>query len=97
MTDPTLAPQTPTQVVFPWRAAVRTAVQAFLAFATLTAVTLPILTPFLADYLPDEWVAWLIAAGVFVSALAGVVARIMALPQLQAFLSSVGLGATPRP
>lgn len=87
---------TPTQIVFPWRAAVRTAAQSFLAFAGLVAVALPIVIPFLKDYLPDTWIAALIGAGVFVSGLAAALARIMALPQLQAFLTSIGLGATPK-
>lgn len=84
-----------TQVVYPWKAAVRTAVQAFLSFAALLAVALPIVLPFLGDYLPEAWVAWIVAAGVFISALAAVIARVMALPQLQAFLASVGLAAVP--
>lgn len=91
-----IATDTPTQVTYPWHAAVRTGVQAFLGFAALLAVALPIALPFFEQYLPEGWVGYLIAAGAFVAALAGVVARLMALPQLNAFLTTVGLGATPK-
>ncbi|HEY8591190.1 MAG TPA: hypothetical protein VIL55_16705 [Naasia sp.] len=93
----TPTPQTPTQVRYPWKAAARTAIQAFLSFAGLLAVTLPIALPFLAEYLPPSWIGFLVAAGVFVAGLAAVIARIMALPQLQTFLTSIHLGATPKP
>lgn len=94
MTDTT--PTVPTQVAYPWKAAARTAVQAFLSFAALLAVTLPILLPFLGDYLPANWVGYVVAAAAFVAALAAAVARIMALPQLQSFLTNVGLGTAPK-
>lgn len=89
-------PTQATQVTYPWKAAVRTAVQAFLSFAALFAVASPILVPFLSEYLPAEWVAYVVGFGVFVAGLSAVVARIMALPQLQSFLGSIGLAAVPK-
>lgn len=91
-----VAPTAATQVVFPWKAAARTAVQAFLAFAGLLAVALPIVLPFLGDYLPASWIAWLVGAGVFVSGLAAAITRVMALPQLQGFLTAIHLGPVPK-
>lgn len=92
-----VATRTPTQVIYPWKAAVRTVVQAFLAFVLLVtaALLVPEVRQFGETYLPAAWVAWIYGAGAFLSALAGVITRIMALAQFNAFLTRIGLGATP--
>ena len=67
---------TPTQVRRPWRATLRTVFQALVALA----VMLPVLVE-ATGLRPDQW-PWL--AGVL--AVAAAVTRVMALPQVEAFL-----------
>jgi hypothetical protein len=95
---PIIPPTAATQVVYPWKAAVRTVVQGLLSFAALFSAVLviPGFHDLLNVYLPEGWPAYVYGFGVFVAAFAGVLARVMALPQLQAFLTSVHLGAVPK-
>lgn len=81
---------------------VRTIVQALLAQVTTVLgviVTLEVVAPQLLDelakVLPAEWVAWLAAAIATASLVAGAVARIMAIPQVNAWLVKLGLGSVP--
>ncbi|MDP9820368.1 hypothetical protein [Nocardioides massiliensis] len=67
---------TPTQVARPWRTTVRTIVQALIALAVMA----PILVE--ATGLDPESLPWLVG----VLAVAGAVARVSALPQVEAFL-----------
>lgn len=71
MTEPT---PTPTQVQYPWRAAVRTGVQVAVALATLIPYVVTN-----ADVPATGWVAQVVAVS------AGL-ARVMALPGVTAFL-----------
>ena len=90
----------PTQVRFPMRAAVRTA----LAVLVGMSLVLPIAWGIVNDELARHgWVvsapvaatvATLIAA---VSAAAGIVTRVMAIPQVSELLTRVGIGPTPGP
>lgn len=92
-----LAPRTATQVLYPWKAAARTAIQAFLAFVglLLAALAIPEVRTFGETYLPPSWFAWILGAAAFLSALAGILAKVMALAQFNEFLTRIGLGATP--
>jgi len=91
---------TTTQQQHPWRAALRTAVQVFVALPTALLVLAGILTIVAQDafakYLPDGWVAWLIAAAAFCAALAALLARLMAVPAVDAWLKRVGLASGPQ-
>lgn len=70
-----LAPGTPTQVAHPWRATIRTVIQAAIALAALA--------PFLIDAIGiDETLP--IVAGIL--AVAAAITRVAALPQVDAFL-----------
>ncbi|NKY08961.1 hypothetical protein [Cellulomonas hominis] len=90
---------TTTQQQHPWRAALRTAVQVFVALPTALLVLAGVLTIVAQDafsqYLPDGWVAWLVAAAAFCAALAGVLARVMAYPAVDVWLKRIGLASAP--
>lgn len=89
----------PTQVAQPWRAAVRTAVQVFLsAWSILGALLLiaPQIIDELSAVLPPEWIAWLVSAVAFLSVVAGVIARVMAIPAVNAFLTRFNAGAASK-
>ena len=88
----------PTQVRFPWRAAVRTALAVLVGMSLVLPVAWGIVNDELARH---GWVvsapvaatvATLIAA---VSAAAGIVTRIMAIPQVSDLLTRAGIGPTP--
>ena len=85
----------PTQVQYPWRAAVRTA----LAYIVGAGIVLPIAYGIFADqlgaYLPPDvlaGIAWTVGILVAVSA---TVTRIMAIPQINDWLTAIGVGAQP--
>lgn len=89
----------PTQVNYPWRAALRTAVQVGIP----TLITLVAILPFiiqvvleeLGEAMPDGLRLWLLGAAGFITALATVITRIMANPTINAWLTRIGLGAKP--
>ncbi|MCL2089834.1 MAG: hypothetical protein FWH11_01180 [Micrococcales bacterium] len=85
------------QQTHPWRAAARTAAQVLVAVpAVLT--TLALVGDLVArdDLLPAGWGAWLAAAAVTCSALAGLLARVMAVPAVDAWLDrALHLGSAP--
>jgi hypothetical protein len=70
----------PTQTVHPWRATVRTVLAA-----------LPLL-PIIAVALGVDTVPWVAAAIGFVAG----ITRVIAIPEVNAWLTSLGLGATPK-
>lgn len=89
-----------TQQEHPWRAALRTAVQVFVALPTfllgLAAVLALVAQDAFAEYLPEGWAAWLLAASLIVAALAGLLSRIMAIPAVDRLLERVlSLGSAP--
>lgn len=93
---------TPTQVAYPWTAAARTVVQTVAGVVLGLAAgiaTLAVLAPqFLAavaDILPPEWLAWAVSAVATIGAIAGAVAKIMAIPGVNEWLTKVKLSATP--
>lgn len=85
----------PTQVTYPWRAAVRT-VLAYLAGAGIVVpIAWVIAQETLAPYLsPDviAAIAWTVGLIVAVSAF---VTRVMAIPAVNEWLTRIGVGATP--
>lgn len=83
---------------FPWKRAIRTAGQVLVAAATLLAAVAAIAPQVLdavADVLPGPWVVWLTGAIAFVAALAAALARVMALPVVNGWLTSIGAGSVP--
>lgn len=91
----------PTQVAHPWVTTARTVVQtAFPAVIGLVVVLPLILEEIVAgmgEQLPEQLRLWLLAAAAFVTALAGTLARIFAIPAVNNALRSLGLEAPPAP
>lgn len=92
--DPIVAP---TQTVYPWKAALRTGLQVVTSALVLIALIGPLLADFIEQQFPGSpVVAWIAAGVAFCAGLSALIARIMALPQVNAALTAVGLGATPK-
>lgn len=95
MTDSqTPAPGTPTQVAHPGKAALRTMVQVAIPTLLFLLLVLPlVIEAVLAEpSLPDNLRAWLLGVSAAITAVAGIVARIMAIPALQPLLARLGIG-----
>lgn len=89
-------PTDPSQVSYPWKAAIRTGIQTFIAVAAVAVAVAPQLQEFIDQFWPGSPViAWIGGAATFVAALALLVTRIMAIESVNALLTKVGLGATP--
>jgi hypothetical protein len=90
----------PTQVAFSAQAVKRTIVQvlipALLTFVVIVPLIIQIILDGYGQQMPDGLRGWLVAAGGFVVVSAGVLAKIMAIPQVNALLRSWGLGAQPK-
>lgn len=87
----------PSQVAHPWRAAFRTVLQAAIVLFTFVLAAGPpilnILAHHMDGHLPPEVLVWMLGAAAFLSALAGAVARIMALPHVNQALGRIRLDA----
>lgn len=89
---------TPTQVRFPLRAMLRTALAVILA--------LGVVVPLSVEIILDEWAkaapvpegarAWLLGASAAIVAVSSALTRIMAIPTVNDWLGRVGMGATPK-
>jgi len=87
----------PTQVTHPWKAAIRTGIQAFLGVAGIAVLALPLVQEFVEQFWPGSpAIAFIGTAGVFIGALASLVTRIMAIPGVDEALTEIGLGAQPK-
>ena len=89
-----------TQTAYPWKASLRTLVQVGIpAFVTLVGV-LPLIIQIIleevGEQMPDGLRLWLVGAATLLTAVATALARIMAIPAVNAFLTRWGLGATPK-
>lgn len=95
--SPALVPVVPTQVARPWRATLRTVLQVGLpAFGVLLLVLPEVLQAILdgmGETLPPGFRLWLLGAAAAVTALAGTLARIAAIPGVNRFLRLVNLDA----
>jgi hypothetical protein len=87
----------PSQVARPWRAFWRTVwavgLPAFLLVLTVGPAVLQILADELGAVLPAGFIAWLLGAAALLTALAGAVTRIMALPGVNNWLARFRLDA----
>ena len=86
-----------TQQIHPWRAAIRTTLEVALV---LTAAAIAA-GPFIAEFVEQFWpgspvVGWIIAAVAFLSALSGLLAKLAALPAVDAALQRIlKIGSAP--
>lgn len=87
----------PSQVVHPWRATLRTVLQVGVPAVLVLVVVLPevltVLVEELGAQLPAGVTAFLVAAAAFITALAGALARIAAIPRVNAWLGRFRLDA----
>ena len=83
------------QTEHPWRATARTLIQSILG-AAVTVVGILVLTPGAMDELADALGDLGIVIPAVVVALPPVIARIMAIPGVEAALRRIGLGAAPQ-
>ncbi len=95
MTTPTVAP--PTQVTHSTRAALRTALQTFIpGLIAALAVLPPLIQSILGDQSVPGWLrGWLTVAAAGVAVVAGIVAKVMNVPGVNAWLTKLGVGAKP--
>lgn len=88
------------QSAFPARATWRTVVQNVISVILTLGVVLPVAVNIageqLAAYLPENWLAWAVGGAAFVAAFAAALARIMAIPAVDAALRRFGLSSTPK-
>lgn len=91
-------PGVPTQVRYPWRAAVRTGVAVLVGLSLVLPVVWGIVNDELAKH------GWVVSAPLaafvatliaIVSVAAGIITRIMAIPQVSDLLTRAGIGPTP--
>ena len=88
----------PTQVRYPWRAAVRTALAVLVGLSLVLPIAWGIVNDELARagwVLTEPVTAAVVAVIAGVSAAAGIVTRIMAIPQVSDLLTRAGIGPTP--
>lgn len=87
----------PTQVKYPWRAALRTVLAYVVAAGIVVPMVWAIAQDTLGPYLSPQVitaVAWAVGLIVAVSAF---VTRVIAIPKVNAWLTKLGVGATPAP
>lgn len=77
------------------RTAVQVAVSAALVLGTIVLVAPQILTA-IQDVLPGPVVAWLLGAIGFLTGISAALARVMAIPAVNAWLVKLGLGSVPK-
>lgn len=89
-----------TQVAHPWKATLRTFIAVGIPTILGLLVVLPeviqIVLDELGEAMPDGLRLWLAAAAGVIIALSTAATRIMAIPAVNAWLTKLGLGATPK-
>ncbi|WAC65197.1 hypothetical protein OVA14_07290 [Agrococcus sp. SL85] len=85
-----------TQQAHPWRAAWRTAVEVGAVLSAAAIAAGPLLSDFVAHFWPGSAVVpWIAGTIAFLSALAGLLAKLAALPQVDRLLELLRLGSAP--
>jgi hypothetical protein len=87
----------PTQVAHPFKAVLRTIFQNIVVWVPAAILAAPMLSDFIEANFPGTPVpAAIITGTAFLIALTGLVARLMAIPQINDAFTKVGLGAEPK-
>ena len=89
--------QQPTQAKYPNRATARTAIAVLVAIGVVVPGVWAIISEELAGLVDPEILAWVFAWVVTpLLVVSSIVTRVMAIPQVNAWLTERGMGATPR-
>lgn len=106
MSDSSLTPRSDaleaeaSQVLHPWvttaRTVVQTAFPAVIGLVFILPLILEEIVSGMGEQLPDGLRVWLLGAAALVTAVAGTLARIFAIPGVNRALSGVGLSVPPR-
>lgn len=101
MSDVNAEPVEPTQVRYPWQAVKRTIVQQVIPTLIIFGIVFPQVIQFVleesGESMPPRLRVWLLAASGFVVGGAAVLAKVMAIPQVDAWLRrNANLGAKPK-
>ena len=90
-------PTDPSQVSYPWRAALRTGAQTVIAALAVLVSVAPLVTDFIEQFWPGSpAAAWIVGAAALAGGVATLITRIMALESVNGLLTRLGLGATPK-
>lgn len=84
---------------FPAQRVIRTVVQVVIAAAAIlgaVVVVAPQILDAVSAVLPGSWVAWLTCAVAVLAALSATIARLMAIPAVDAWLKQFGAGSAPK-
>lgn len=84
---------------FPAQRVIRTVMQVVLAAAAILAavvVVAPQILDAVGAVLPGSWVAWLTGAVAVLAAVSATIARVMAIPAVDAWLKQFGAGSAPK-
>lgn len=100
---PPPTPPTPPPVPFPAQRIIRTVIQttaavilSSVACITTASIIAPQLLEAIRELLPDDVYAWAAAAVATTAAIAAALARIMAIPGVNGFLTRLSAGSAPR-
>jgi hypothetical protein len=92
-----------TPIQFPFQRSIRTFLQAVAGTVLVVAAAIPALNTFapqfleaLQEVLPPQWYAWGLAAVGVIGVVAATLARIMAIPGVNEWLTKWGAGSTPK-
>lgn len=90
------------KILFPIQRVIRTVLQVVAAIVVFLVGAVPALAIFapqfleaVRDILPPAWYAWGLGAVAVIGALAGALARVMAIPGVNAWLTKWGAGSAP--
>lgn len=91
------------EIWFKTQRVIRTVIQVIITAAVTIVSTIaviqliaPQILEALAEVLPPSWIAWLSGAVAFMAVLAGALSKIMAIPQVNAWLTKFGAGSVPK-
>jgi hypothetical protein len=91
--------RTTTQQQHPARATWRTTLANVLSMIIVVGLVAPIVAGIIDEeltaYLPPDWIAWIVATGALLAAVAGALTRIMAIPAVDRALAHLGLSSAP--
>jgi hypothetical protein len=83
-------------VQYPWQRVLRTIVQVGIPAFLVFNLVVPQVIEALGGLLPPDAILWLNGVAALIAAIAAALTRIMAIPAINALLTSIGLGTQPK-